>query len=169
MDNAFLSLVEESLRQFPAGVFLTTGEQANPMTIGWGSIGIQWGRPVMTVMVRRSRYSHGLIENGDFTVSVPAPGTMKQELAFCGSKSGRDVDKIKELGLTMLDPKAGTVKAVGGCSIVFECKKIYTLPCPGNELMLDRDIVDRFYNGVTDEGGNLHDFYFGEIVAAYRE
>ena len=168
MDHNIFTLGAEAMKQFPAGAFLTTGEQANPMTIGWGSVGILWGKPVITVMVRRSRFSHELIEKGDFTVSVPALGAMKEELGFCGKNSGRDVDKVKALNLQLLEPKAGTIKAIGGCEIYFECKKLYTIPCQGNEELLDKSLLDRFYKGVTDEAGDLHDFYFGEIVAAYK-
>ena len=59
------------------GILLTTGEQGNPMTIGWGMLGRIWSKPVFTVLVRPSRYSFGLLEalpefavNGDRTCTA---------------------------------------------------------------------------------------------------
>jgi flavin reductase (DIM6/NTAB) family NADH-FMN oxidoreductase RutF len=42
--------------------------------------------------------------DGVFTVSVPLPDAMKKELGFCGTKSGRDVNKLESLGLSTLLP-----------------------------------------------------------------
>ena len=56
------------------GVLLTTkyGDRVNTMTIGWGMLGIEWGKPVFIALVRESRYTKELLEkNGEFTVNVP--------------------------------------------------------------------------------------------------
>ena len=80
------------------GAFLMVRD--NPMTIGWAQFGILWGIPVATVYVRRSRYTHELLKDSDcFTISVPEEGVMDKELAFCGSRSGRDVHKAEALSL----------------------------------------------------------------------
>ena len=81
---------------------LTAGDRSgcNTMTIGWCQMGRLWNQPVCTVYVRPERYTYEFTEKHDyFTVSV-LPLEAKQTMAFCGSKSGRDVDKIKECGLT---------------------------------------------------------------------
>ena len=105
----FSNLLPEAIEQLPRGAFLTAGgETWNPMTIGWAQFGVVWARPVVTVMVRKSRYTHGLMEQSDvFTVSIPRAKEMVKELAFCGVRSGRDVNKEKEAGLTRLSPRAG--------------------------------------------------------------
>ena len=62
------------LEQLNKGAFLTTqyGGENNVMTIGWGQIGIIWRKPVMTVLVRKSRYTKTLLDGSkEFTVSVP--------------------------------------------------------------------------------------------------
>src|SRR6056297_3293056 len=103
--NKHLQQVNDSIA---IGAFLTVkdGKKLNTMTIGWGSIGFIWGRPMFTVLVRHSRYTHNLIENTDqFTVSVPLNGQLKKETDYCGSHSGRDVDKFKELGLELIEGK----------------------------------------------------------------
>ena len=66
--------LREVLDKMEKGLFLTvkSKEKINTMTIGWGSIGIIWGKPIFTVAVRNSRYTHSLIENSNnFTVSIP--------------------------------------------------------------------------------------------------
>ena len=92
------------LQQLPKGAFLTVshGGRDNTMTIGWGSLGVIWGKPVFSVLVRPSRYTYGLLEaSGEFTVSVPLTD-MAKALGVCGSKSGRDLDKFAAAGLQKL-------------------------------------------------------------------
>ena len=69
------------------GLLLVAGEKGNPMTIGWGTIGIIWGKPVFMVLVRPSRYTFELMEkSGEFSVNVPLH-SLNKEVAICGSKS----------------------------------------------------------------------------------
>ena len=94
-------LTRESIERLgDGGLFLVSGASGNPMTIGWGVIGQIWGRPVFQVLVRPSRHSFSLLEElGEFTVCVPTDG-QKKALALCGSKSGRDLDKMDACGFS---------------------------------------------------------------------
>ncbi len=147
------------------GAFLVSVDAAgrpNAMTIGWGLVGTVWGKPMFLALVRPSRYTHGLIErSGEFTVCVPL-GRMKEELAFCGSRSGREVDKFKELGLEALPATQVAVPIVGGCDVAYECKVLVRTPLVPSGL-LDAGVRSKYYSG-----GNLHTLFFGEIVAAWR-
>ena len=101
---SFEEVSEKFMKKLQKGAFLTVknNDDINTMTIAWGSIGFMWNRPMLTVMVRYSRYSYDLIDgNNEFTVSVPSPGQLKVALGFCGTKSGRDYDKFNECGLTL--------------------------------------------------------------------
>ena len=72
--EAFSALLPQATEQLPRGAFLTAGGTVwNPMTIGWAQFGVVWGRPVVTVMVRKSRYTHSLMEQAQ--VFTPTPGT----------------------------------------------------------------------------------------------
>lgn len=74
-------------------------DKPNAMTIGWATLGIVWGKPILTVYVRPSRYTFGLIEKtGDFTVNV-LPRELEEIASFCGNISGRDCDKFEAKGL----------------------------------------------------------------------
>ena len=155
------------------GILLTTksGEKVNTMTIGWGTIGIEWGRPVFVAYVRVGRYTRQMLDhNGEFTVNVPYGDVDNKILGFCGTKSGRDVDKITELGLELVEPSTVSVPAIRQLPLTLECKvlsqKVQNIP------MLPDDILNRYYPKGVDgsEPGKNEDFhiaYYGEIVVAY--
>ena len=71
----------------------------NTMTVSWGQTGILWGREVATVYVRPQRYTYEFCEDGD-TVTLSFFGDERRDtLAFCGTKTGRDVDKFEVCSL----------------------------------------------------------------------
>ena len=91
-----LAYAGQILEAVNKGVLLTTAAdgEVNAMTIGWGSFGIEWNKPLFTVYVRQSRYTKALLDkNPEFTVNIPVGAVDKKILGVCGSKSGRDVDK----------------------------------------------------------------------------
>ena len=167
--ETFSALRPQATEQLPRGAFLTAGGTVwNPMTIGWAQFGVVWGRPVVTVMVRKSRYTHSLMEQAQvFTVSFPRPKQMGKEIAFCGVRSGRDVDKEKEAGLARLSPRAGGAEAVAGCGIVMECRIV-------QKQLLDLDSLDpdfrpKYYgDNQALPDGDPHVLYVGEVLAAYE-
>mgnify|MGYP003591144258 FL=1 len=167
--ETFSALLPQATEQLPRGAFLTAGGTVwNPMTIGWAQFGVVWGRPVVTVMVRKSRYTHSLMEQAQvFTVSFPRPKQMGKEIAFCGVRSGRDVDKEKEAGLARLSPRAGGAEAVAGCGIVMECRIV-------QKQLLDLDSLDpdfrpKYYgDNQALPDGDPHVLYVGEVLAAYE-
>ena len=163
----------EILKALKRGVLLTTkvGDKVNCMTIGWGTLGIEWGRPVFVAFVREGRYTRELLDsNPEFTVNVPVGGFDRKILGFCGSKSGRNIDKVKELGLTLEAGEVVSVPAVKELPLTLECKVIYKQLQDKNAI--PEDIKRAMYpEGVgSDEpmaNGDYHVAYYGEIVKAY--
>jgi flavin reductase (DIM6/NTAB) family NADH-FMN oxidoreductase RutF len=144
------------------GLLLVSGERGNPMTIGWATVGIIWSRPMFIVLVRPSRYTFGLIEEcGEFSVNVPTDD-LKREVALCGSKSGRDVDKIKECKFTLEKGKSISVPYIRECPIHYECRVVHKNNVINADL--DQQIVRQSY-----PSGDFHRVYFGEIQGVYRE
>lgn len=144
------------------GAFLVTGKgRPNPMTIGWATLGVIWGKPILTVLVRPSRYSFELINShNEFAVCVPAPSTLESALAFCGSRSGRAFDKFAECGMTREKGIKIEVDHIAECSLLYECSIVHR-----NEVIapnLDSGIISRYYGG-----GDLHYIYYGEVLGAY--
>lgn len=149
------------------GILLTTkaDDSVNTMTIGWGTIGIEWGRPMFVAYVRESRYTRELLDkNPEFTVNCPVGELEGKILGFCGSKSGRDIDKFKELGLHTEEPLQISVPGIRELPLTLECKVVYRNPQPVDGL--PQAILDRYYpevDGVRD----YHIAYYGEILSAY--
>ena len=100
-----------------------TEDKWNTMTASWGGLGVLWGKNVATCYIRPQRYTKKFVDANDtFTLSFYGP-EHKQALSICGSKSGRDCDKVKEAGLTpyFVDGTAAFEEA----DMVFVCKKLY--------------------------------------------
>ena len=151
----------ESLRTQGAFLIVRSGEKIDTMTIGWGNVGYVWNRPIFTVMVRKSRYTHELIENSDnFTVSIPLNKNLKSALTVCGSESGRDIDKFKECNLTLENSKKVDTPIISECELHYECKIVYKQEM--NSELLSNDIVESSY-----KDGDYHTLYYGEIVETY--
>ncbi len=152
----------DQLRNGGALLTVTNGLETNTMTIGWGTIGVIWNKPIMMVAVRYSRHTYPMLElAGEFTVSVPATGEMRDILRFAGTKSGRDVDKFAECNLTAVAGESITTPIIGEAQDHFECKVVYQQVMePG---MLDAELQQRFYRT-----GDYHVLYYGEIVNSYQ-
>lgn len=150
------------------GILLTTkaGEKVNTMTIGWGHVGIEWGKPVFVAYVRESRFTKQMLEEtGEFTVNIPSGAIDSRILGFCGSSSGRDTDKIAELGLTLVEPISISVPGIKELPLTLECKVIYKQKQDLNAI--PADLIKRYYP--ADETGfrDCHYAYYGEILNAY--
>ncbi len=143
-------------------VSLDESGKANPMAIGWGAMGIVWGRPLWVVLVRESRYTHGCLEHtGDFTVNIPYPG-LQEAVDFCGTHSGRDYDKMAHCGLTARQSEHIKSPGIEECGLIYECRVVQKT-----------DVVpEHFAPEVLREcypGGDFHRVYFGEILATWAD
>lgn len=144
-------------------MLLTAGdrEKANTMTVSWGGLGVLWGKNVATVYVRPQRYTYEFMEKGDtFTLSFLGE-EWREALKLCGAKSGREVDKFRETGLT-LAYGAGDAPYLQEAQVVLVCKKLYFDDIEPSHF-LDGDIDGKNY-----PGKDYHRMYIGEIVEAYE-
>ncbi len=161
------------------GVFLVTHSptegRSNVMTIGWGTLGRVWGKHVFIVMVRPSRFSYRYIEEtGEFSVNLPgcrdesmkvgdmSNRSMKEALEFCGSYSGRDMDKVSRCGFTMEKGIKISVPYIRECPVHYECRTLHKNRVDKNTLL--PSIIESYY-----PKDDYHTVYFGEIVGVYRE
>ena len=151
------------------GAFLVAaddGGRPNVMTIGWGAVSFMWRKPCFIAPVRLSRYTHGLLENGDeFTVSFPQKGAFLDQLKYVGTHSGASEDKFKASGLSTQPGKTTKTPVVAGCSFYMECKILART----DMLMTDMDesVVKAYY----DQGAmrdDTHTLFFAEIINAYQ-
>lgn len=151
------------LEQLKKGAFLTVknGNEVNTMTIGWGSIGYIWNKPIFMVAVRYSRHTYKLIEKAkEFTVSIPLEKDLKNELVYCGTKSGRDINKFEQCNLTIIKGQKISTPIIGECELHYECRVIYQQAMEPSAL--DREIKNSIY-----PNNDYHVLYFGEILDTY--
>jgi flavin reductase (DIM6/NTAB) family NADH-FMN oxidoreductase RutF len=152
-------VAQRAMKQIQQGAFLVvqTKEQKNLMTIGWALMGFVWRRSTMMVAVRKSRFTHSLIEEADsFTVGVPT-GNMEKEINFCGSKSGRDLDKFKECHLATTKAKKISSPILKIPGYHYECRIVYKSPMDPKWMAKDL--------GPVYPDQDYHTLYFGEIMA----
>ncbi len=110
---------------FPMQAVLVTvndqNKKTNTLTIAWHTP-ISKKPPLYGISVGPNRYSHNLIKNSkEFAINF-APYSIADKVNFCGTCSGRNVDKFKESGLTLIDAKKIKTKLIKECFAHFECK-----------------------------------------------
>lgn len=142
---------------------LTAGDEQdwNAMTISWGSLGTIWGspgegKPIATVYVNPERYTLAFMQRHDtFTISF-FPPEYRKDLAYLGSHSGREGDKVAKTSLTPVFLPEGVTFAQA--EQTFFCRKLYEAPF--HREGMSKEIND-FYSG-----WDPHWMFVGEIVSS---
>jgi len=134
----------------------------NMCTLSWGSIGVLWSKEVVTIYVKPIRHTDSFLFEDDYFTITFFDEDHRSDLALCGTKSGRDIDKIKESNLEVIELENGiTYKDF---KRVYVCKKIYQAPFIQEGFVNNQESLDRYYK---DEP--FHNIYIGEIVAVYEK
>lgn len=161
-----IELTELSVKPFhlldKEWALLVAGKDApNPMTVSWGGLGTLWMRPVVTVYVRDSRHTYGLLNaHPEFTLNFMDAGA-KEALNFCGTKSGRDFDKWAETGLEQEAAQTVAVPRVAGAKLAFECRVLSTADIDPARFL--EPAIEKLY-----AAKDYHRVYFGEVLAAFQ-
>lgn len=143
---------------------LTAGDRSemNTMTCSWGTVGELWNRRVAIAYVRKTRHTFNFTEKGGFFTLSFFGKNHRDALGICGSKSGRDIDKVAATGLTPVYAEdAGNVPYFEEAETVFVCRKLYS-DFIDAENFCD-DTLDSQIYGLKD----YHKFYVGEILHVY--
>ena len=141
-------------------MLITAGTMAkfNMMTASWGGMGNLWNGPVAFCFVRPQRFTFPLMEaNAHFTLTFYDVDVYRDVLNFCGTKSGRDVDKVAATGLTPVEGSTGAVY-FAEARLALECRKVYAQDLKGEHFAVP-GMVDKFY-----AARDFHRLYVGEIV-----
>ena len=134
----------------------------NTMTASWGGIGFLWNKSVVYVFIRPERYTFEFIEKSEyFTLSFLGEENRAIH-KICGSKSGREVDKVKETGLKPVITEKGNILFEQG-RLSLECRKLYT-DIMKEESFIDPSVCKQWYGGAH---GGLHHIYVAEITGAW--
>ncbi|MCI8648925.1 MAG: flavin reductase family protein [Anaerotruncus sp.] len=137
---------------------LVTAEHAgkvNTMTASWGGLGVMWGKNVAFVVIRPQRYTKEFVDAaGCFSLSV-LDSSMRQQLNYLGTVSGRDEDKIAHTGLTVLHDNG--IPYFAQANTVLLCRTLYTQPYHP-EGFLAQELDEKWYSAK-----DYHTMYIAEI------
>ena len=133
-----------------------TGEACNTMTASWGGLGVLWNAPVATCYVRPQRYTKEFLDREEYFTLTFFGEAYRKALSVCGSKSGRDVDKVKECGFTVKTAECGA-PYFEEAELVIVCRKRFAQDFdPAN---IPGDVKEKQY-----PNEDYHTMYIGEIV-----
>ena len=110
----------------------------------------------LSLLIRPQRYTFEFIENNGYYTMSFFDEKYRDALKLCGSKSGRDIDKVAETGLTPAFTEDG-IPYFAEAKLVLVCKKMYAQFLNG-ESIVDNDAVDKWYDN------DFHKMYISEIV-----
>ena len=137
-----------------------TFDSFNTMTASWGALGTLWSRPVAFGFIRPTRHTFGFANRSPVFTCSFFGRRYRAALEFCGTKSGRDVDKVKATGLTPVKGKAGCVY-FAEARLVLECRTIHA-----------QDIDPRRFLDPTIEKNypkkDYHRMFIGEVIGCLR-
>lgn len=139
-------------------ILITSGtdDKINVMTASWGGLGVLWEKPVSFCFINPTRYSINTMDKGDtYTISFYTEA-YKDAMLYCGTKSGRDTDKIKGSGLTPIKTPSGAT-VFSEAWMILECKKIIAQPIQSESVIVKPSNNDWSKNG-------YHKMYIGEIL-----
>ena len=138
-----------------------TADAFNTMTASWGGVGVLWNKNVVFTFIRQSRYTLSFVNDNDYYTIAFFGSEYKKALSYCGTHSGRDVDKIKETGLTpVFDKQAPYFEEA---DLVLVCRKMYRQTMNA-ESFLDTAAVERWYGD-----NDWHEVFVGEIVEVLQK
>ena len=169
--------IEKDIREFHGSPFTRIGKDWmlitagnvesdrgnwNTMTASWGCLGVLWRRDIAIMFIRPSRHTFDFANRaGTFTLSF-FDESYRDALNICGKKSGRNIDKAAETGLTpVFFPDSENAVSFKEASDIIFCKKIYTQDFDP-ALFLAPESIEESYNGK-----DYHRLFIGEVTG-YR-
>ncbi len=130
----------------------------NTMTASWGGLGHLWDKNVTYCFIRPHRYTYGFIERANFYSFCFFEDKYRKILNYCGTHSGRNLDKTEKTGLSPMEGPHNTVY-FAEARLVLVSRKLYFEDLRDSNFV-DEDIIKEFYEADKD----LHRMYIGEVV-----
>lgn len=143
-------------------------EKPNIITVAWA--GTICSSPAMvSISVRPNRYSYNIIkETGEFVINL-ATEKLVRATDYCGVKSGRDVDKFKEMHLTAGKSSQVAAPIIEECPVNIECRVKEIVPLGTHDMFISEvvavDVDDRYMNA----GGKFELNKAGLMVYSHGE
>lgn len=164
-----MEMTNNPFHLFAKDWLLMTAEKdnrVNTMTVGWGGLGVMWGKNVVFVAVRPERYTKEFLDAAEtFSLTVfPNDRETKKMLVYLGTVSGRTEDKIEKSNLTVVYD--GDTPYFEECVMTLNCKRIMDTPFAEPDFHGNEAYTKKFYGGennASGEGGGYHYLYIAEI------
>lgn len=140
-------------------MLITAGnkEKFNMMTASWGGLGVLYSKPVAICFINPARYTYQVMEESNGTYTLTFYGQEhKDALKYCGTKSGRDEDKVKGSGLTPVQVGEGAM-AFREAVLVIECRKLVSQS-------ISLDAINNVQERNSRASQPMHKMYIGEII-----
>lgn len=137
-----------------------TPEKCNTMTASWGGLGVLWGVPMATAYIRPQRYTKQFVDENEYFTLAFFSEDYRKQLSLCGTKSGRDVDKVKECGFTVRAGEGGA-PYFEEADLVLVCRKRMVMRMDPDAM--PADVKEKWYHD------DYHYMYWGEIVEALQK
>lgn len=175
MENKFVSINAKDIKENPIKLFgddwavVAAGSEDNfnELTVSWGALGDAWwdNMPIAIIFVSATRYTHKFLEeNETFSINV-FPTEFRRAVAYIGSHSGKDEDKVGATGLHAVFTENGT-PIFEEARLVIECRKVYSHDLDSSRFSesLIGNYAQKKFQGVVP-----HTVYFGEIINCWRK
>lgn len=157
LDQNVFSLIGDQWMLITAG----TAEACNTMTASWGGLGVLWGAPAATCYIRPQRYTKEFVDREEYFTLAFFSEDYRKQLSLCGSKSGREADKVKECGFTVKTAACGA-PYFEEAQLVLVCRKRFAQEMdPSN---IPQEIKEKWY-----PQEDYHTMYIGEIVEVLKK
>ena len=144
------------------------GENKNIITIGWTGI-INSDPPITYISVRKSRHSHHIIEEtGEFVINLTTE-KLAYATDYCGVKSGRDVDKFKELNLTPETGEKVRCPMITQCPVNLECRVMEVKSYPTHDMFIAEIVAVHADDEIIDEKGKIDISLAGLLAYVHGE
>jgi len=131
----------------------------NTMTASWGGMGVLWNKPVVFCFVRPQRYTFKFMESNEFFTMSFFDEKYRDALNLCGTKSGRQTDKIKSTGLKPIESPKGSI-FYEQAELMIECRKLYF-----SDVIPEHFQVEGIHANYPKK--DYHRMYIGEITSCF--
>lgn len=139
-------------------VLVSVADQAgntNLFTVAWTGT-ICTNPPMAYISVRPERYSYAMIrETGEFVINLTTKA-MAHVTDFCGVRSGRDMDKWKETGLTPIDSLKVKAPSIKESPVCIECKVTEVKELGSHHMFLAEVVAVQVDKSYMDENNRFH-------------
>lgn len=145
------------LYPLPVVMVSVADKEGNPniITVAWAGT-ICSNPPMVSISVRPERYSYSMLkETGEFVINLTTK-ELTYATDYCGVKSGRDVDKFKEMNLTPLPATHVKAPLIAESPVCLECKVTQVVPLGSHDIFMAEVVAVHVDDKYMDEKGKFH-------------